>query len=134
VAAPTIDTLRKRMEEGLVLNEEAQARVREADEAERAERLEQQRAKRVTDNLAIEPQLRSELSEAQADLRGLIHAIIAAVPKAQEARARHEATARQLRSDGERCPQVSTLKVSSIQDRALARDLEQLRFFVQSDF
>jgi hypothetical protein len=134
MAAPTVDSLRKRMAEGLVLNEEAQARVREADEAERAERLEQQRAKRITQNLEHEPRLRSELAEAQADLRGLVHAIVQAIPKAREARDRHEAVARQLRHDGERCPQVASLKVQSIQDRALAHDLENLRFFIQADW
>jgi hypothetical protein len=130
----TVKELREKAEQGFALSEEAQATIRAHDEQERAEMLEQARAKRVVQNLEHELALRAELAEAQADLRGLVHAIVQAIPKAREAREKHEAVARQLRSDDESCPQVPSLKIQGIQDRALYRDLDQLRFQIASDF
>jgi hypothetical protein len=129
-----IEKLRKRAAEGLALNEEALAAIRAADEADRITTLEQARAKRVVENLDAEPKLRAELEEAQADVRGLIHSLVQAIPRVRELRDRHEAIARMLRADGESCVQVPYLQVQSIQDRGLAHDLEALRIAVQSRY
>jgi hypothetical protein len=129
-----IEALRKKAASGLQLNAEAEAAVR-ADDARRAEeQREQARAKRVTEALDLEPELRSAAEGAQAELRSLVTQIVNAIGTAREAREKHEAVARIIRSGGERCPAVPSLKVTSINDRTLYRDLDQLRFSVQSDW
>lgn len=134
MAAPTVEQLRQRQEEGFALTREAQQRVREHEAAELEAAREQARAKRITENLDLEPRLRSAAEEAQADLKSLVTQIVSAITKARDTQAAHEAVARALRHDGERCPQIPSVKISSISDRTLARDLEALRFAVQSDW
>jgi hypothetical protein len=134
MAAPTIEQLKQRLDDGYALNEAAIRRIAEAEEAERIERAEQGKAKRITDNLNAEPTLRAETEEALADLRGLLAAIGPAIEKSIELRDRHEALARMLRHDGERCPAIPSLKVQGIQDRALFHDLDRLRICTMRDF
>jgi hypothetical protein len=130
----TVEQLREKAAQGLALNAEGAARVAADDERVREEQREAAKAKRVTEFLNLEPTLRAEASEAQSELRSLVAAIVPAIERAREAQAKHEAVARQLRHDGERCPQIPSLKVQGINDRALFHDLDKLRFYVQSDW
>jgi hypothetical protein len=130
----TVEELKAKQEEGLALTKEAEARVREADAAAAEEQRAQAAARRVTEALDLEPKLRSAAEGAQAELRSLVTQIVNAIGTAREAREKHEAVARIIRCGGERCPTVPSLKITSINDRTLFRDLDALRFAVQSDW
>jgi hypothetical protein len=132
--AVSLEELKTRQAEGYALTQEAQQRIREHETAELEAKREQAKAKRITENLALEPQLRAELEEAQSDVRGLIHSLVQAIPRVRELRDQHEAVARMLRADGESCVQVPTMKVQGIQDRGLYHDLDGLRQYVMWDF
>lgn len=130
----SVEELRQRQEEGFALTQAAEARLREADAAAAEEQRAQAAAKRITEALDLEPKLRAAAEEALADVRSLVAAIGPAIEKSIEARDAHEAIARTLRHEGERCPQISSLKVQGIQDRGLFHDLDRLRFAAMRDF
>jgi hypothetical protein len=130
----TIEELRQKSEEGLALSREARAAIEADDQRVREEQAAQAQAKRITENLATEPKLRAEAEEALADLRSIIASFGPAVEKAIEARDRHEAICRALRSDGESCASIPSLKVQGIKDRGLYHDLDKLRLAQMRDF
>ena len=130
----TIEELRAKAEEGLALSNEARAAIEADDERKGEEQLEQAKAKRITEFLNAEPAARAAAEEALADLRSIVKAFGPAVERAIEARDQHEAIARALRHDKERCPSIPSLKVQGIQDRALFHDLDRLRMYAMRDW
>jgi hypothetical protein len=132
--AITVQELKERQAEGYALTKEAEARIREADAATAEEARAHAAAKRIVQNLETEPKLRAAAEEALADVRSLVAAIGPAIERSIEARDLHEATARQLRHDGENCAQIPSLKVAGIKDRALYHDLDRLRMYASRDF